>query len=135
LARGCEKGRQAVGFDARLRETTEKLRETMQSCQLWRKEAASPAAPSEGDLARSTLLFLARDPEMRSILTFLLDGSEPEQLTRSSPHKPSGSKAIPVTSRATTLYMHAPAAMSTRARTGTRTARPMFACSTRGGRI
>jgi hypothetical protein len=59
--------------------------------------AASPAAPSEGDLARSTLLFLARDPEMARILTFLLDGSEPEQLAKAPPHKPSGSKAIPVT--------------------------------------
>jgi hypothetical protein len=59
--------------------------------------AASPAAPSEGDLARQTLLFLARDPAIHPTLTTLLDGPKPEQLTRSPAPTLTGSKTLPVT--------------------------------------
>ena len=50
------------------------------------------AAPSEGDLARATLVFLASDPATASILAALLDGPQAEHFG-----KPAGSRALSVT--------------------------------------
>jgi hypothetical protein len=56
----------------------------------------SPAAPSEADLARQVLLFLARDPAVSPVLTALLDGPEAQQLGKRPPPKTTAGKTVTV---------------------------------------
>lgn len=53
------------------------------------------AAPSESDLARETLLFLATDPATASVLAAFLDGPQAESFDKPFAQKPGGSKTIP----------------------------------------
>ena len=57
----------------------------------------APIAPSEGDLARETLLFLARDPALIPVLTALLDGPQAESFGKTPAVRSIGGKAITVT--------------------------------------
>jgi hypothetical protein len=57
----------------------------------------APVAPSEGDLARETLLFLARDPALLPVLTAFLDGPQAESFGKTPAPKTVGGKVITVT--------------------------------------
>ena len=57
----------------------------------------APVAPSEGELARETLLFLARDPALLPILTAFLDGPQAESFGRAPTNKNALGKTIAVT--------------------------------------
>jgi hypothetical protein len=57
---------------------------------------AASAAPSEGELARQTLLFLALDPSMQPVLTAFLDGPQAEQLGKPAAKTAAGGKTISV---------------------------------------
>jgi hypothetical protein len=54
-------------------------------------------APSEGDLARETLQFLARDPALLPVITAFLDGSRPESFGRTPVNKNTLTRGVAVT--------------------------------------
>jgi hypothetical protein len=56
----------------------------------------APDAPDEADLARRTLLFLARDPALHPVLAAFLDGPGAERFGKPPAAKAPGGKTIPV---------------------------------------
>src|SRR5690242_13509444 len=56
----------------------------------------APVAPSEADLARETLPFLARDPALHPVLTAFLDGPQAESFGKTPVNKAALGKKIAV---------------------------------------